>query len=99
MKLKKGANPIGTRHKALMQSGNVRTLVTYKVHHVTGNTPGIPSEGVVIWAVIDGKTAHPVDNFIILPIDEFAASFKPVTEADKFWKEEKSDVEIQSEEI
>lgn len=88
MRIKKDVDPKGTQHRTTMMSGNTGTLAVYRVAHVAGLGGHIPGEDPEIYLELAGKTAHPVQQFVNLPLSVFVENFRPKTEDDVFWTDE-----------
>ena len=104
MKLKKGVDPIGTRHHipAMTQNGIAKPI--YKVTRVIGGSAFLPQEVVLVELAYDDirtdlRTSHYVAPYLMLSLNTLASDGVAVTEADIFWKREKADVEITTTEI
>lgn len=91
MKIKKNAKPKGTKHIIQMLSGNQPVDATYKVLSVTDEPANLPDAfEPFVYLRLAQKTGFPVDNFICLPLSDFVAVAKPLTDADRFWEDGKS---------
>ena len=86
-----GVKPKGTKHVFNLFSGNAPVEATYRVLSVQDEPQFLP-DGFepFVYLRLAQKTGYPVDNFIALPLPEFVAASKPVTDADRFWEDGKS---------
>lgn len=95
MKLKKGVNPLNTRHHIPTMTPSGVTEPIYKVTRVIGGSAFFPQEGVLVeLAFDDARSQHQYAPYLMLTLETLAKDGVAVTEPDIFWKREKSDVEI-----
>lgn len=90
-RIKRGANPIGTRGAIPSPIGKSIERPIYRVYMVTGNEAGHPTENnPIIWAAYDGgpSTFAPTP-FIRLPLSAWASDSLPVSQEDVFWEDDK----------
>lgn len=89
MTIKRGVNPIKTRHRTTMMSGNAGTLAVYRVERVTGWHTNMPSDNdPEIYLELAEKTAHPVQYYVNMPLSLFVEKFRPESDDDIFWTDE-----------
>lgn len=88
VKLKKGINPVGTRHKVpTIVAGGTLTTPTYRVSDIVGDKQNQPSQGVlVVLAFDDVKPIYDHTPFLTLSLNVLASDCEPVAEADVFWE-------------
>ena len=102
MKIKKGVNPINTIQLLRLQHDGKFSWFRYRVYAVTGDATNAPNQdGPTIFMELADKHAGYPQQYMTQPLSFFSDAQRvlPESGADRFWKEEKSDVEIQSEEV
>lgn len=90
MRIKKGADPIGTNHLVRMQSAALMTWHKYEVVAVTDAATNMPNEKdpVVFFELAEKNPGH-LQQFFSLPLSAFPNRVVPNAESDKFWEEQK----------
>lgn len=91
-RIKRGANPIGTRHAISHPVGKHIENPIYRVYLVTGNETGHPTENnPIIWAAYDGgPSTFAPSPFMCLPLSAWASDALPVSQDDVFWEDDKT---------
>lgn len=94
MKIKKGSEPIGTRHKVPTMVGNHIETPAYRVVCVEmiaqSNVPA-HKDPMVTLAYGGGKSVFMFTPYLTVPLSILAKDFEPLTAADVFWENEKTD--------
>ncbi len=92
IKIKKGSEPIGTRHVVpTFIGGKGLTQPVYAVYAVRGAGTAMPSDGITIFLkYASGKSPYTYPPTMCVTLEYLASDCPPETEEDTFWEDGKS---------